>query len=82
MGLFEVYSLFLQKSYHLQEVTVDRLIWENYFLQKQDILAGIKFFMNEPTSLFVEYQYQLFGGDVGDEIDNITAIMAGISWKF
>jgi hypothetical protein len=36
----------------------------------------------ELASLFVEYQYQLFGGDVGDEIDNITAIMAGISWKF
>jgi len=50
--------------------------------KKQDILAGIKFYMNESTSLFVEYQYQLFGGDVGDEIDNITAIMAGISWKF
>jgi hypothetical protein len=45
-------------------------------------LAGLRFFVNETTNVFVEYQYQLYEGDLGDNIDNEQLILAGISFKF
>ena len=45
-------------------------------------LVGAKFFMNESTSLFIEYQYKLYDGDVGDLWDDGHAIVGGISFKF
>ena len=45
-------------------------------------LVGAKFFMNESASLFVEYQYQLYGGDIGDALDDGHAVMFGIAYLF
>ena len=45
-------------------------------------LVGAKFFMNESTSLFIEYQYRIYGGDVGDIFEDGHALIGGISWKF
>jgi len=45
-------------------------------------LAGMKFFVSENTSLFVEYQYQIYGGDIGDFLESSHALMFGISWLF
>jgi len=45
-------------------------------------MAGIKFFTDECTSLFVEYQFQMYDGGLGSSIDNAHAILLGISRKF
>lgn len=45
-------------------------------------LVGIKFFMNENTTLFLEYQYLEYGGDVGDYIDETNLLMVGVSFLF
>jgi hypothetical protein len=45
-------------------------------------LAGIKFFVSETTSVFVEYQYLLFGGDVGKYLDDGHRVIGGIAFKF
>jgi hypothetical protein len=45
-------------------------------------LAGFKFFVSESTSLFIEYQYQIYGGDIGNSIEDGHAILAGISFKW
>ena len=45
-------------------------------------VAGIKFFMDERTSLFAEYQYQIYDGGLKDSIDDSDAVLVGLSWKF
>ena len=45
-------------------------------------LFGAKFFMNDSTSLFVEYQYQMYGGDLDDGLDDGHAVMFGIAYLF
>ena len=45
-------------------------------------LLGAKFFMNDSTSLFVEYQYQMYGGDLDDGLDDGHAVMFGIAYLF
>jgi hypothetical protein len=45
-------------------------------------IAGIKFFTDECTSLFLEYQYQRYDGGIGSSIDDAHAVLLGISRKF
>ena len=45
-------------------------------------VLGIKFGVNEKTSFFIEYQYQLYDGGVGDSADHANAVVAGFSFKF
>ncbi len=45
-------------------------------------LAGLKFFTSDRTFLFLEYQYQLYGGDIGDGIDDGHGVYVGISFLF
>ena len=45
-------------------------------------LLGIKFFLNERTNLFVEYQYRLYGGDLEDVYDESSAVLFGLSFKW
>lgn len=45
-------------------------------------MAGIKFFTDECTSLFVEYQYQRYDGSIGSAVDDAHAVLVGISRKF
>lgn len=45
-------------------------------------LVGIKFFLNERTNLFVEYQYRIYAGDFDDFLDDSSAVMFGLSFKW
>lgn len=45
-------------------------------------LGGLKFYVSEKTSLFLEYQYQLYSGDAGDYIDDAHMVLLGISFLF
>jgi hypothetical protein len=45
-------------------------------------IAGVKFFVTDSTILFVEYQYDLFTGDVKDGIKNANVVYAGLAFKF
>ena len=45
-------------------------------------LVGAKFFANENTTFFLEYQALLYAGDTADYFENGSAIMFGISWLF
>jgi len=45
-------------------------------------LVGVKLFMTEYTHFFIEYQYQLFGGDLDDYMDDVHTIMFGVAFKF
>ena len=45
-------------------------------------LGGVKFFVAENTSIFVEYQYQLFGGDIGTVFKDGHQVLVGISFAF
>ena len=56
------------------ESTVDGIMWGP--------LGGIKFFVSESTSIFVEYQYQLFGGNIGTAFEDGHEILVGLSFAF
>jgi hypothetical protein len=45
-------------------------------------LLGVKFFLNDTTILFVEYQYDLFTGDIRDVLNHANIICSGLSFKF
>ena len=45
-------------------------------------LGGVKFFVSESTSIFVEYQYQLFGGNIGTVFEDGHEILVGLSFAF
>ena len=42
-------------------------------------IAGVKFFLSEKTSVFLEYQYQVFGGDLSDYVDDGHMFIVGLS---
>lgn len=44
-------------------------------------LAGIKYFVSRLVSIFFEYQYQIYDGDVHDIVDNTHSIFVGIIFK-
>ena len=45
-------------------------------------LGGVKFFVSEKTTMFAEYQLQLFGGSPSDFIDMQHVLLFGISFLF
>ena len=46
-------------------------------------LGGVRFEVTPTTDLFIEGQYNLFGGDLGDGLDNMILVMVGFvhQWK-
>lgn len=45
-------------------------------------LAGLRIFMTETANFFVEYQYQLFAGDVDDVLDDSHAVVFGLAYQW
>ncbi len=45
-------------------------------------MLGVKFFLNDTTILFLEYQYDLFTGDAKDAVNHANMISSGLSFKF
>ena len=45
-------------------------------------LVGVRYELNPTNDLFVEYQFQLFSGDLGDNLDNVHAVFFGIQHIF
>ncbi len=47
-------------------------------------LLGLKMFLTGSENVFVyaEYQYQIYGGDLGDAINTVNMIYAGLGFKF
>jgi len=45
-------------------------------------LAGLRFNVADKTSLFVEYQWQLYSGEVRDFIEESSSILVGIACGF
>jgi hypothetical protein len=45
-------------------------------------VAGLRYELNANNDFFVEYQYQVWSGDVGDIINDGNAIFLGISHQF
>jgi hypothetical protein len=47
-------------------------------------LAGLKMFITGSENVFVyaEYQHQLYEGDLGDAIDSVNLLFAGLGFKF
>ncbi len=45
-------------------------------------MLGAKFFLNDTTILFVEYQYDLFTGDIKDVLNHANVISSGLTFKF
>jgi len=44
-------------------------------------LAGIKYFVSRSVSIFFEYQYQMYDGDIHDIVDDAHSIFVGIIFK-
>jgi len=46
-------------------------------------LGGVRFEVTPTTDLFIEGQYNLFGGDLGNGLDNMILVMVGFvhQWK-
>ncbi len=44
--------------------------------------AGVLYTLNTTNNLFAEYQFQIWGGDIGDSLDNGHMILLGIEHKF
>jgi len=44
--------------------------------------VGVLYTLNTTNNLFAEYQYQIWGGDIGDFLDNGHMILLGIEHKF
>jgi len=46
-------------------------------------LGGVRFECTPTTDLFIEGQYNFFGGDLGDSLDNMILVMVGFvhQWK-
>ncbi len=44
--------------------------------------AGLLYTLNRANNLFAEYQYQLWGGDIGDVLDSGHMVLLGIEHKF
>lgn len=45
-------------------------------------LGGVKFFLSESTSIFVEYQYHIYVGDIHDLFDDGHQVLVGLSFAF
>jgi len=45
-------------------------------------LAGVRYELNPTNDFFVEYQFQLFTGDLDDEYDSIHGVFFGIVHQF
>ncbi len=45
-------------------------------------LAGLRFSVADKTSLFVEYQWQLYCGEIRDILSESSAIVVGLAWGF
>jgi hypothetical protein len=45
-------------------------------------LAGVRYELNPYNDLFVEYQFRLFTGDLGDVFDNVHGVFFGIQHLF
>jgi len=45
-------------------------------------LAGVRYELNPNNDLFVEYQFRLFAGDLGDTFDNVHGVFFGIQHIF
>lgn len=44
--------------------------------------VGLLYTLNTTNNLFAEYQYQIWGGDIDDELDNGHMVLVGIEHKF
>ncbi len=45
-------------------------------------LVGVLYTLNRANNLFLEYEYQLWSGDIGDVLDDGHMIVVGIEHKF
>lgn len=45
-------------------------------------LVGLRYELNENNDFYVEYEYQIWGGDVGDVLDDGHSILLGIIHQF
>ena len=45
-------------------------------------LAGLRFSIADTTSLFVEYQWQLYSGEAKSFIEESSSILVGLAWGF
>jgi hypothetical protein len=45
-------------------------------------VAGLRYELNANNDFFAEYQYHIWGGDIGDVLDDGHAIFVGISHQF
>jgi hypothetical protein len=45
-------------------------------------IAGVRYELNPTNDIFVEYQFRLFTGDLGDEFDNVHGVFFGIQHIF
>jgi len=45
-------------------------------------VVGVRFELNPRSDFFVEYQFQLFAGDLDDVFDNVHAVVFGIATEF
>jgi outer membrane protein W len=61
-------------SADLEDVNADGFLWGP--------VAGLRYELNANNDFFVEYQYQLWTGDLGDVLNNGNAFFLGIAHQF
>jgi hypothetical protein len=60
--------------------------WYNSYTRKEEglmygPLAGIRYFVSRSVSIFVEYQYQIYDGNIGDVVEDAHCLFLGILFK-
>jgi hypothetical protein len=45
-------------------------------------VTGIRYFVSESTSIFFEYQYQIYDGSIDDIVDDAHSLFVGVLFKF
>lgn len=45
-------------------------------------VMGVRYFVSESTSIFFEYQYQIYDGSIDDIVDDAHSLFIGILFKF
>ena len=64
---------------------VNYAIYDSYIGDEQGMmygpLAGVKYFVSRSVSIFFEYQYQIYDGNINDIIEDAHSIFVGIIFK-
>jgi hypothetical protein len=64
---------------------VNYAIYDSYMGDEQGMmygpLAGVKYFVSRSVSIFFEYQYQIYDGNINDIIEDAHSIFVGIIFK-